>query len=926
MRPLNSDVATLRKSLLISSLLTLVFAIVSWDSAARDIDPPHTAHLSDSRFMDWGGVNGIPGWAHAVLEDDQGLLWISTSDGLVRFDGVSFRLMAFTSDKYSEFRRLFQIDGQIYVGDHDKPLHRYRADLTPARLELLPWQDSLGLELHIWSSYNHHDGRVFLSDHDGQIYEYLDATQGVELFFDMLSVPHGRSEIEHTAREIRADPFDTDRVWVCSKQGLFHIDVNTKEYQFYRPRDQPQLQRLSTDDSYAFHDHIQIGKNIWISSYGNGLVRFNTEDFSWKAYRYEPPYHGIRENANFILSHISHSDRYIILGGRDMKIFDVEEEKFVDFRRHHGGYNAASIPTVQMYRAGESLYVIAGGILSELSQEHNQFLTGDLNRTQAAANESTITAVAKIDEERVIITDRDQRSYSWNTRDLSIVFTDSTMRCSELHPERPSTTWEYDHPYIIVSAGSAETRQIEVASNSNFSGLRSLLLSGNDQAWMTTQAGIIRYNFTDSSYQVYDKRHGLLTNDWSENGILTELEDGFIFASSASSFAYFHPDQLRVRVDSGLTPFVYSIDVYDQERLSCSDTDETIGFTLEAEENYFSIYYSAMDHVKSRAVEFQYRLSPYDKSWQSGSPLMSAVYSDVPPDDYRFHLRCRYEGGDWVVSQQDVTILAKPTFTESMYFRLIIAAGITSLFVFLFRYRVRMIRDEERLHSAFREELAEVKLEALRSQMNPHFLFNSLNSIDHYILNNRPRQASEYLSKFSKLVRKILEFSKRKRITLDDELETLKHYIQMEQMRFQERFEYKVVVEKDVLTTALYVPPLLLQPYAENAVWHGMMHLEDRVGLLTIRISLKDRDVIIEIEDNGIGRVKSKAIKPKSATKRKSYGIKINEDRIRLNNELRQIGGSVDIRDNYNEYGHPIGTSVTVSLPIDEDENTAYTV
>ena len=172
-----------------------------------------------------------------------------------------------------------------------------------------------------------------------------------------------------------------------------------------------------------------------------------------------------------------------------------------------------------------------------------------------------------------------------------------------------------------------------------------------------------------------------------------------------------------------------------------------------------------------------------------------------------------------------------------------------------------------------KQQSTELEMQALRAQMNPHFIFNSLNSINRFILRNDRLQASEYLTKFSKLVRMILQNSQSSLIPLESELESLGLYLEMEALRFNYHFDYKISVPKDLDIEVLKVPPLILQPYVENAIWHGLMHKEEK-GQLNIDVSQEEDHLYFKVTDNGIGSKKASELASKSATKHKSMGLR----------------------------------------------------
>lgn len=214
-------------------------------------------------------------------------------------------------------------------------------------------------------------------------------------------------------------------------------------------------------------------------------------------------------------------------------------------------------------------------------------------------------------------------------------------------------------------------------------------------------------------------------------------------------------------------------------------------------------------------------------------------------------------------------------------------------------------------------KMADVEMQALRAQMNPHFIFNCLNSINRYIVKSDQATASLYLTRFAKLIRLILDNSNSKSVTLSNELEALRLYIEMESIRFEKKFSYKISVGEGVQADSIYVPPLIIQPYVENAIWHGLLHKET-AGHLMIHISRKT-DSLLEcvIEDNGVGRAKAKELKSKSASTKKSLGMKLTEDRLALLTKQTQAEASVEVDDLIATNGEAAGTKVILKIPID---------
>jgi signal transduction histidine kinase len=225
-------------------------------------------------------------------------------------------------------------------------------------------------------------------------------------------------------------------------------------------------------------------------------------------------------------------------------------------------------------------------------------------------------------------------------------------------------------------------------------------------------------------------------------------------------------------------------------------------------------------------------------------------------------------------------------------------------------------RHLQQAQDVFDRRVAETEMTALRSQMNPHFIFNCLNSIKLYATQNDSEKASDYLSKFSRLIRMVLENSRSERVTLQNELNTLQLYLEMEAMRFKEKLNFQIRVEPGIDAQFLKLPPLLLQPYVENAIWHGLMH-QPQGG--TVRVTVcqpQDDRIYITITDDGVGRTRAAELKSKSANNRKSFGMKLTSDRIALINQLYQTQTSVTINDLVDANGEAAGTEVVLQIPV----------
>jgi LytS/YehU family sensor histidine kinase len=229
--------------------------------------------------------------------------------------------------------------------------------------------------------------------------------------------------------------------------------------------------------------------------------------------------------------------------------------------------------------------------------------------------------------------------------------------------------------------------------------------------------------------------------------------------------------------------------------------------------------------------------------------------------------------------------------------------------------------ESEKKQAELQQRAIELEMQALRAQMNPHFIFNCLSSINRFIFKNDNKVASDYLTRFSRLIRMVLMHSQRKLIPLEDELEMIRLYLDLERLRFKDAFDYSITTTNIVDPGTIFIPPLLLQPFCENAVWHGLMHKETK-GHLNIVISEIEgenyKTLHCIIEDNGVGRDKAAEMKSKSAGKEKSMGLKITTERLALLNQENNFSTFYKIEDVVDENNEVAGTRVQLKIRFKE--------
>lgn len=357
-----------------------------------------------------------------------------------------------------------------------------------------------------------------------------------------------------------------------------------------------------------------------------------------------------------------------------------------------------------------------------------------------------------------------------------------------------------------------------------------------------------------------------------------------------------------------------SVKVLNEEQLYTHPPGNGI-LMLGHNQNFLQLEFTALVFNNANQNRYAYRLDGADKDWINSGSVNSVSYAALPPGRYVFRVKAANNDGFWGPEAILAFRIQAPFYARWWFIALCALTAAAGIYAWN-RFRVRQARNEEALKASFRQQIAETEMKALRAQMNPHFIFNSLNSIQKFILKNRQFEASQYLTSFSRLMRLILDHSNQGTVLLSSELEMLKLYIEMESLRFDQQFDYEIIVDETLRPDFVEIPSILIQPYVENAIWHGLLHKMSK-GKLTLTFKGESgHHLMATVEDNGIGRAKAAELKSKQVLKKKSYGMQITENRIALMNRLQEMRTTVEVIDLRDADGAPAGTRVVLRIPL----------
>ncbi|MEQ8323754.1 MAG: histidine kinase [Vicingaceae bacterium] len=351
-------------------------------------------------------------------------------------------------------------------------------------------------------------------------------------------------------------------------------------------------------------------------------------------------------------------------------------------------------------------------------------------------------------------------------------------------------------------------------------------------------------------------------------------------------------------------------------RVNMKDTVLQDLYQLGHNENLIEVEFAGLINNRPEAVQFKYKLSGKDTAW-TYSTVNKSVYQGLEPGTYNFYVYAQSKQGSWSENPGSLAFIIAPPFYKTQTFYVLILIGLGFVIILVILLLEQLKRRNRMKEEEFKKRVLQSELQALRAQMNPHFTFNTLSSIQNYISKNDGENASKYLSKFAKLIRMIMENAKQTDVPLEDEMNALKLYLELESLRLRDKFDYKIEVDKEIDQQYTRIPSMLIQPYVENAIWHGITNKEGK-GRLTVEVIKNGSYLKCIIDDDGIGRKAAMKISEKKK-KHISHGMSITSERLDLMNSLNQSDLNVRIEDKMNGSHAPTGTRVEIFIPLKDD-------
>lgn len=868
-----------------------------------------------------------------VTEDRKGNIWIATHNGIHRYNPVKNDFKEFNLDnsvQSYESRRANYVQDLIIGPDN----LLYAATLNG----VYTIEPESGAISRLCSGNDRQRGlsgnqvNALLFDIKGQL--WIGTSQGLDVYDPYLKTittyKAGGNINNLSNADIRSFYQDqAGTLWIGTYKGLNKVDMSPSRFTHIR-HDPDSLNSLSDNIVYGLLEDET--SNLWIATYG-GVNIFDRSAEKYSLIQHDP------EDPNSLSSNkirtISlDSTGYIWIGTESEGVNRIDRNTGKIRRYYNDPANPASIAE--------------NNILSTYADRNGRIWIGTVSKGVSIfnpADESLINLSAdrksslQLSDNRVWSIFEDRDGYFWlgtshglnkispDLRKIVIYHNDPANANSISSNRILSIFQDKDGIFWIGTMGGGLNRydpaKEEFTIYTEHDGLPnnviySTLEDDAGNLWITSNRGITKFSKQSGTFVNYDTKDGVQGNEFNA-GAYFENRKGEMFFGGMNGINIFHPNEITRNM---VPPRMVFTRVWILNDLIETDIDDGEIIRLGYNENFFSIEFSALDFTNPPKNLYRYKLENYDQEWVfTGAGNRKADYRKVDPGSYRFTVTGSNNDGVWNNEGISLTVIIRPPWWKSWVFRLAILVLAVATLWSVILIRIRTIRRKhtvEKKMLSIEKQIFELEQKALRLQMNPHFIFNSLNAIQNFVLANDTDKAVNYLAKFSHLMRMILANSTASMITLKDEMKALTYYIDLEKLRFDDRFDYAILRDPSIDEEFVEIPPMLFQPYVENAIIHGLVNSPKRGHLEISFRKINSSTLLCSIKDNGIGREKAIEIRNNSGIKRQPRGMMITQERIEIFNRQNRKNFSVKITDLKDGTGEPAGTLVEFTIQYKE--------
>lgn len=452
---------------------------------------------------------------------------------------------------------------------------------------------------------------------------------------------------------------------------------------------------------------------------------------------------------------------------------------------------------------------------------------------------------------------------------------------------------------IVVYKKNGEISQISTKNGLISNSIHQLLYTDNG-LWVATRQGLSLIKNQNNEILNFTIDDGLPSNEVTS----VHLSQNNVYVGTNKGMAIINAKKLT----RNLTPTPTTITKLVVEGKEFPVSDSSI--QLNHYQNTIDITYVGLAYRNMGRILYRHRMIGVDTNW-AYTKSTSCLYSGLHSGEYIFQIQALNSNGIWNPTPTTLKLCINPPFWERWWFIGLITLALAGILYLVYLIRIKEIRRRNDLIN----NMNIYKQQSLRQQMNPHFIFNTLNSIQYYILERDTISSHKYLTKFARLMRMTLDNSLSPTVSLRDEIDALRIYLELEALRLEGRFNFSIDIDNNESILDIKIPTLLIQPFVENAIWHGIMLKEEKNGNVTVRVNDKGNAVVCSIEDDGVGRQEAQRIQEQNSKIHKSRGYQITQQRIDLLNSMYKERFDIKIEDLFDTSNAPIGTRVNITIP-----------
>ena len=919
-------------------------------------------------YVHYDAKDGLPSsTVYDITQDANGFIWFGTENGMCRFDGKNFR--TYTTKNGLPDNSILRVHGdnrgRLYFAPFTHGLYYMRNDSIfkvplpdKYRLDLLNVTNILSKGRDVVVAGNV-ECYVLKGD---SIVSFFDlfrkhATDLLARVYDTLIIARSADSVfyfrdsgknsaypwpNHDPRQVFDENGQVRQIEVPPDPNIMVAGYFHPNLLYYRSGNW--LNLVSTSTGQLVHK-IYVEKysdalldnenNLWIATVGNGVYRYPS--FGFRHF----PFDGKSE-----VFSLAWFNNEIVAGSGFSKIYGVSPDNKTEqtSTTDLSGFSPGSPnPWVRIHNANRvyalrtennTLYIGTDGFM--VKKTASAMLTGkgvfpvkDIDIEGTTMLVCTGRFVATVDKQSLKIKDTllNQRStcgviyhgdYYVGTFGGLIKIDSGTKKITELYSSLPALRERItavkrgrDDDLWIATSGSGlvhfkngeitETLKEEDGLTSN---ICTSILVDSGLLWLGTNSGLNRIDIT--------KQKPTIIRFTSANGLGADFINSVLATDS----------DVYVGTSAGLTIFRKNIQseqsVCILHILDVSENNKTLkndsSFTFAHDALNIQIRFTAISFKSAGDITYYYRLQGLENKWNTTTANF-VNFPTLQPKTYTLLLKAVNKFG--VESEtKSIQIIIQPPWWQTWFFRIAVLVAIGLIVLLVYSYNIRMVKKRESTKREIEAKFAALEQKALQAQMNPHFIFNCLNSIQTFILNFDAEGANTYLTTFASLIRQTLDNSMQPLIPVSHEIKYLETYLELEKLRFREKFRYQLYVDETVDLNNTLLPGMFFQPYVENSLRHGIQHRKDNNGLISVSVNKTDNHCILyTITDNGVGRRKAMELKSMRHIEYQSRGTSINEKRVAAINNQFNTNITVQIEDITGTDGIVVGTRVSVLIP-----------